>query len=48
MLISFGLLLLLDECARVHEFNVESILATFMPYHESPHFAKMLAILHIR
>ncbi|CAK5279397.1 unnamed protein product, partial [Mycena citricolor] len=33
---------------RIHEFNVESILALFLPYHESPHFAKMLSILHIK
>ncbi|KAF4568223.1 snoRNA-binding rRNA-processing protein utp10 [Pleurotus pulmonarius] len=33
---------------RIHEFNVEAILALFLPYHESPHFTKMLTILHIR
>ncbi|KAJ6466240.1 hypothetical protein C8R45DRAFT_483823 [Mycena sanguinolenta] len=33
---------------RINEFNVESGLALFLPYHESPHFAKMLSILHIR
>ncbi|KAJ7884545.1 hypothetical protein B0H14DRAFT_3742152 [Mycena olivaceomarginata] len=32
---------------RINEFNVEPILALFLPYHESPHFAKMLSILHI-
>ncbi|GJE92911.1 U3snoRNP10 and BP28CT domain-containing protein [Phanerochaete sordida] len=32
---------------RVHEFNVEAVLALFLPYQESPHFAKMLSILHI-
>ncbi|KAI0031465.1 hypothetical protein K488DRAFT_52013 [Vararia minispora EC-137] len=32
---------------RVHEFNVEDVLALFLPYHESPHFAKMVTILHI-
>ncbi|EIN05935.1 hypothetical protein PUNSTDRAFT_137420 [Punctularia strigosozonata HHB-11173 SS5] len=33
---------------RIHEFNVESVIALFLPYHESPHFAKMVTILHIR
>ncbi|KAJ7042839.1 hypothetical protein C8F04DRAFT_1251651 [Mycena alexandri] len=33
---------------RINEFNVESILALFLPYHESPHFAKMLSILHVK
>ncbi|KAJ6464259.1 hypothetical protein C8R47DRAFT_1180243 [Mycena vitilis] len=33
---------------RINEFNVESVLALFLPYHESPHFAKMLSILHIK
>lgn len=33
---------------RIHEFNVQAILALFLPYQESPHFAKMLSILHIR
>ncbi|KAH8833345.1 armadillo-type protein [Flagelloscypha sp. PMI_526] len=33
---------------RVQEFNVDQILATFLPYHESPHFASMLSILHIK
>ncbi|KAJ6463475.1 hypothetical protein C8R45DRAFT_840925 [Mycena sanguinolenta] len=33
---------------RINEFNVESVLALFLPYHESPHFTKMLSILHIR
>ncbi|KAJ7607399.1 hypothetical protein FB45DRAFT_1135460 [Roridomyces roridus] len=33
---------------RINEFNVESLLALFLPYHESPHFAKMLTILHIQ
>lgn len=32
---------------RVNEFNVSPVLALFLPYHESPHFAKMLSILHI-
>ncbi|KAK7055439.1 U3 small nucleolar RNA-associated protein 10 [Favolaschia claudopus] len=33
---------------RINEFNVQSLLALFLPYHESPHFAKMLSILHIQ
>ncbi|PCH43122.1 hypothetical protein WOLCODRAFT_121527 [Wolfiporia cocos MD-104 SS10] len=32
---------------RINEFNVKDILALFLPYHESPHFAKMVTILHI-
>jgi hypothetical protein len=32
---------------RINEFNVEDVLALFLPYHESPHFAKMLTILHL-
>ena len=33
---------------RVNEFNVESVLALFLPYHDTPHFAKMVTILHIK
>ena len=33
---------------RINEFNVEATLALFLPYHESPHFAKMISILHIQ
>lgn len=32
---------------RVYEFNVEAVLALFLPYQESPHFIKMLSILYI-
>ncbi|KAJ7762738.1 hypothetical protein DFH07DRAFT_813302 [Mycena maculata] len=32
---------------RINEFNVDAVLALFLPYHESPHFAKMLSILHV-
>ena len=32
---------------RINEFNVQEILTLFLPYHESPHFEKMLSILHI-
>ncbi|KAJ7886125.1 hypothetical protein B0H14DRAFT_2563449 [Mycena olivaceomarginata] len=34
--------------ALINEFNVEPIPALFSPYRESPHFAKMLWILHMR
>ncbi|KAF4611649.1 hypothetical protein D9613_003824 [Agrocybe pediades] len=33
---------------RINEFNVEAILSLFLPYHESPHFAKMITILNIK
>ncbi|CCM00706.1 uncharacterized protein FIBRA_02746 [Fibroporia radiculosa] len=32
---------------RVNEFNVLEMLALFLPYHESPHFVKMMTILHM-
>ncbi|THH02630.1 hypothetical protein EW145_g6726 [Phellinidium pouzarii] len=32
---------------RINEFNVSDVLALFLPYHESPHFAKMISILII-
>ncbi|KAG1775600.1 hypothetical protein EV702DRAFT_421745 [Suillus placidus] len=32
---------------RINEFNVDAVLSLFFPYHESPHFVKMLSILHI-
>ncbi|KAI1789700.1 hypothetical protein LXA43DRAFT_1019967 [Ganoderma leucocontextum] len=32
---------------RIHEFNVSSIVSLFLPYHETPHFTKMVSILHI-
>lgn len=32
---------------RVNEFNVEAILALFLPYQESAHFTKMLSILNL-
>ena len=32
---------------RINEFN-ETTLALFLPYHESPHFAKMVSISHIQ
>jgi len=38
----------LTNYCRINEFNVEDVLALFFPYHESPHFAKMLSILHIK
>ncbi|KAI0369251.1 hypothetical protein BV20DRAFT_968110 [Pilatotrama ljubarskyi] len=33
---------------RIHEFNVEAVVALFLPYHETPHFIKMVSILYIR
>ena len=33
---------------RINEFNVEDTLTLFLPYHESPHFAKMVTLLHIK
>ncbi|OCH90866.1 hypothetical protein OBBRIDRAFT_729952 [Obba rivulosa] len=33
---------------RINEFNVQDVLRLFLPYHESPHFAKMVTILHIK
>ncbi|KAK1226193.1 snoRNA-binding rRNA-processing protein utp10 [Marasmius sp. AFHP31] len=33
---------------RVNEFNVEALISLFMPYHETPHFAKINTILHIK
>jgi len=33
---------------RINEFNVEDIIALFLPYHETLHFANMLSILHIK
>lgn len=36
-----------DYEVRINEFNVDAILSAFVPYHEAPHFVKMLSILHI-
>ncbi|THU93396.1 hypothetical protein K435DRAFT_779869 [Dendrothele bispora CBS 962.96] len=33
---------------RINEFDIESVLALFLPYHETLHFAKMNTILHIK
>ncbi|TCD67119.1 snoRNA-binding rRNA-processing protein utp10 [Steccherinum ochraceum] len=38
---------LADFPQRIHEFNVNAVLSLFLPYHESPHFLKMLSIVHI-
>lgn len=32
---------------RVHEMNVEGVLACFFPYHDSPQFVRILSILRI-
>ncbi|KAF9451337.1 hypothetical protein P691DRAFT_663457 [Macrolepiota fuliginosa MF-IS2] len=33
---------------RVNEFNVESLLALFLPHHDTAQFAKLVTILHIK
>jgi U3 small nucleolar RNA-associated protein 10 len=33
---------------RVHEYNVEIVLSTFMPYHETQEFARMLQLLDLK
>ncbi|KAF9268872.1 hypothetical protein L218DRAFT_536645 [Marasmius fiardii PR-910] len=33
---------------RVNEFNVDALISVFLPYHETPHFAKLNTILHIK
>ncbi|KAF8259327.1 armadillo-type protein [Lactarius quietus] len=33
---------------RINEFNVEEVLSLFLPYHDTPHFAKMVSILHVQ
>ncbi|KAH9033947.1 hypothetical protein EDB84DRAFT_1578278 [Lactarius hengduanensis] len=32
---------------RINEFNVEDVLSLFLPYHDTPHFAKMITILRV-
>ena len=36
------------DASRIHEFKVQQIMALFLPYHESPHFAKIITILQIK
>lgn len=36
----------LRKC-RINEFNVEDVLSLFLPYHDTPHFAKMVSILRV-
>ncbi|KAF8525719.1 armadillo-type protein [Gautieria morchelliformis] len=33
---------------RVNEFNVDGLMALFLPYHETAQFAKMISILHVK
>jgi len=33
---------------RINEFNIDDALALFLPYHETPHFVKLLSILHVK
>ncbi|KAH9054895.1 hypothetical protein EDB87DRAFT_1644309 [Lactarius vividus] len=32
---------------RINEFNVGDVLSLFLPYHDTPHFAKMITILRV-
>ncbi|PVG00071.1 hypothetical protein CPB86DRAFT_701979 [Serendipita vermifera] len=32
---------------RVHEFNVDALLTVFLPFHCTPHFVKLVSLLHI-
>jgi U3 small nucleolar RNA-associated protein 10 len=34
--------------SRINEFNVEDVLSLFLPYHDSPHFTKMVTILLVK
>ena len=38
----------LTRMPRIHEFNIESVMSLFLPYHESPHFAKMVTLLQLK
>jgi len=38
----------MEELFRINEFNVEAMLSLFLPYHETPHFAKVVTILHFK
>ena len=38
----------LEGLFRINEFNVDDTLALFLPYHETPHFVKLLSILHVK
>lgn len=33
--------------SRINEFNVEDVISLFLPYHDTPHFAKMVSILRV-
>lgn len=37
-----------NQAIRINEFNLDAVLSLFLPYHESPHFAKMVTILHVK
>lgn len=37
-----------EATTRINEFNVDDALALFLPYHETPHFTKLLSILHVK
>jgi len=38
----------LTRMPRIHEFNIEPVMSLFLPYHESPHFAKMVTLLQLK
>ncbi|EAU87657.2 hypothetical protein CC1G_09118 [Coprinopsis cinerea okayama7 len=33
---------------RIHEFNIDSLVSLFLPYHETPHFTKIISILDLK
>ncbi|KAH6904492.1 hypothetical protein BKA70DRAFT_1373519 [Coprinopsis sp. MPI-PUGE-AT-0042] len=33
---------------RIQEFNINAVMALFLPYHETPHFTKMLSIMDLK
>lgn len=37
-----------DLASRINEFNVEAVVAAFLPYYTTPQFASMLHILHLK
>lgn len=37
--------LVLRDCYRINEFNVEDVISLMLPYHETPQFAQMLQTL---
>ncbi|TFK24886.1 hypothetical protein FA15DRAFT_669091 [Coprinopsis marcescibilis] len=33
---------------RIHEYNIDALMTLFLPYHETPHFTKMISILELK